>query len=120
MTWRRRAYSCPARPRLVLGVVTLSLVGLPSLAAFAAGPVTVEQQDRMFQPRELHVQRGDSVRFTNNDPFVHQIYVTSDAFQYESGLQEPGSTKEIAFTTRGTFQVRCAIHPRMALNVDVQ
>ena len=46
----------------------------PPMVAFAAAPVVVNQIRRAFSVRELHVQRGDVVRFNNADEFLHQIY----------------------------------------------
>ena len=57
---------------------------------------------------------------TNDDKFVHQIYVASPSMSYESNEQPPGTNVEISFPTAGTFDVRCHIHPKMLLKVDVR
>ena len=118
----RPRFAC-VRPHLRFAVLCLAGfgAGVPVLAAAAASDIVlVEQRGRAFKPGNLDVARGQVVRFTNEDPFIHQVYVSDDKFRHDSGLQKPGATEDIAFTEAGTFQVLCAIHPRMTLSVHVQ
>ena len=39
---------------------------------------------------------------------------------FDSDEQPPGQTIEVRFPVRGTFPVRCHIHPKMLLTVHVQ
>ena len=39
---------------------------------------------------------------------------------FDSGDQEPGSKTNIAFPVAGTFDVLCAIHPKMKLTIQVK
>ena len=87
--------------------------------ALAGGSVVVDQVRRSFSVHELRVRRGDVVRFTNSDEFLHHIYVDSPSFSVNSGEQEPGREVDIKFTTAGRFDVLCEIHPRMRLAVTV-
>jgi plastocyanin len=65
--------------------------------------------------------RGDTVIIVNDDADLrHHAYIDSDKFRFDSGDQEPGSKTSIAFTVAGTFEVLCAIHPKMKLSVHVQ
>ncbi len=89
-------------------------------AALAIGPVAVVQKSRTFTIRSLAVSAGQVVRFLNEDLFIHQIYIKSDSFAFDSDEQEPGHEVDVRFPVRGTFQVRCHIHPKMLLQVDVQ
>jgi plastocyanin len=89
-------------------------------AVLAAGPVAVVQKGRAFATRALAVQAGQVVRFLNEDLFIHQIYIQSDSFKFDSDEQEPGREVDVRFPSRGTFQVRCQIHPKMLLQIDVQ
>ena len=67
-----------------------------------------------------HWKAGDVVRFTNDDEFLHQIFVTSGSFKFDSAEQPPGQTIEVTFPTPGTYAVRCHIHPKMLLSVLVK
>ena len=89
---------------------------LPAAAAFAAG-TTIMQKGRAFRPGEVTINRGDSLTFTNEDSFVHQIYLDG---QFDSEEKGPGEVITQTFTRSGTFQVRCHIHPTMKLTVHVK
>lgn len=89
-------------------------------AAFAAQTHTIVQVDRSFKPGEITIAAGDSLAFSNQDEFIHQIYVDSDKIAYDSAEQPPGQIITIAFPTTGDFPVRCHIHPKMLLTVHVR
>lgn len=95
----------------------LLLVAVP---AFAASVYTVIQRGRAFAVGEIAINRGDSIRFTNEDEFLHQIYVDSGEMAFDSDEQRPGRTIEVKFPRAGTFPVRCHIHPKMLLVVQVR
>ncbi|HEX2940071.1 MAG TPA: hypothetical protein VHO91_03425 [Rhodopila sp.] len=90
-----------------------------SMTTFAAGMVAVTQKGRKFSASDIQILRGDTIRFNNEDKFVHQIYVESPNFTYESDEQPPGNNIDVIFTKSGLFEVRCHIHPKMLLRVDV-
>ena len=86
--------------------------------ALAADPAhTIVQSGRVFHPVEVTIGRGESLTFTNNDQFIHQIYVTS---LFDSVEKAPGENLTESFTQSGTFEVRCHIHPKMKLTVHVR
>ena len=113
----------PKWPKHQVGALrsaSLLLIALiPLVAAGADTTVTVEQRRKSFSSASIALERGQTVRFTNADPFAHQIYIESAAMHYESGIQDPGATQEVTFASGGTFEVRCAIHPRMQMHVEV-
>ncbi len=94
------------------------LVPLAALAADAAH--TIVQKNRRFTPGEVTINRGESLTFTNDDEFIHQIYVESPDFSFDSDERNPGELITETFTESGTFQVRCHIHPKMRLVVHVR
>jgi plastocyanin len=88
---------------------------------FAGGRLAVTQQDRIFHPNRLEVDRGDTVDIVNDDgELLHHAYIATDEFSFDSGEQEPGTNTDIRFTKAGTFIVRCRIHPKMSLVVTVK
>ncbi len=93
---------------------------LPAALALATEAVTVSQHGRAFAVHEVHIARGDTVHFTNDDDFTHQIYVSSPSFSYEFAEQNPGEVVDLRFPSAGLFEVRCHIHPKMLLRVDVR
>jgi plastocyanin len=87
-------------------------------SAFAADHV-VAQKGRRFHPDEVTIAKGDTITFTNNDEFIHQIYVAAQDFGFDTKEKAPGETDTESFTTAGTFEVHCHIHPKMKLVVHV-
>ena len=82
----------------------------------AEGPVVI-QKGRAFRPLELTVARNESVTFTNEDSFIHQIYVDG---LFDSEEKSPGENLNETFPRTGTFPVRCHIHPTMRMTVTVK
>ena len=65
--------------------------------------------------------RGEMITIVNDDADLrHHAYIDSDNFKFDSGDQEPGSRTTITFSVAGTFDVLCAIHPKMKLIVHVK
>lgn len=80
----------------------------------------VTQRGRVFSLSSIDISKGDIVRIVNDDGNLrHHAYVRDDRFSFDSGDQEPGSTTDIVFSTSGTFNVLCGIHPKMKLVVRV-
>jgi plastocyanin len=108
----------------VFWVISVKFMLLPVLllvsagAAYAADPAhTIVQKDRAFHPTEVTINRGESLTFTNNDTFIHQIYVIG---LFDSEEKAPGENLTENFTQAGTFEVQCHIHPKMKLVVHVK
>lgn len=113
-----------ARRWLVVAVLAATWaigIGKPWWVALAATqPVEVAQRNKSFAVTDARIRAGDTLRFTNEDDFPHQIHVTGPDMNLESPLQDAGQAIEIAFPTAGTFAVRCGVHPRMRMSVHVQ
>ena len=112
----RRCLSRSRRYRTTI----VGAVALAASTAFAATLHTVAQKGRDFSLREIVIARGDSIRFTNEDEFLHQIYVDSKEMFFDSAEQRPGQAIDVNFSQAGTFAVRCHIHPKMLLSVQVK
>ncbi len=98
-------------PLLLLGIALLPL------AASAQGNHVIQQKNRRFIPSQIEIARGDSLTFTNQDEFVHQMYVDG---LFDSDGKRPGETLTERFANGGTFEVKCHIHPKMKLVVRVK
>lgn len=108
------------RPSHLRGLCVAFALVLAISTAFAATIHTVSQKGRSFSLREIVISRGDSIRFTNEDEFLHQIYVDSKDMSFDSAEQRPGQAIDLNFPRAGTFAVRCHIHPKMLLWVRVE
>ena len=96
------------------------------LAAFCivAGPahaeeVTVGQADKTFNPADLQIKVGDSVTFNNDDTVAHAVLVSGPT-ETNLGQIKAGEAKSVSFDQPGTYDVKCAIHPKMKLTIAVQ
>lgn len=101
----------------------LALAGTILVLAASAGAQTsqtIVQMGRAFHPGEITIALGDTLTFSNRDDFIHQIFVKSDSMSFDSNEQPPGQNVSVFFPARGTFEVRCHIHPRMSLIVHVK
>ena len=102
-------------------LVTIAATSFGGLAGLAATQYLVSQKGRDFNPHDLTIKRGESVTIVNDDADLrHHAYIDSERFNFDSGDQEPGSKINIAFPVAGTFEVLCAIHPKMKLRVKVE
>jgi plastocyanin len=111
---RRRTGSAPrahvARHRAVAGHTPLTVV------AAAAGSVTI--RDFSFQASTTTVRVGDSVTWTNLGPSSHTATATNGSF--DTGVLRRGQSATHTFTSAGTFQYVCSIHPFMHGTVVVE
>ena len=91
-----------------------------SLGAAADDANTIVQAGRSFRPAEIAINHGTTLNFSNQDEFIHQIFVDTPGFSYDSAEQSPGQVFHIPFPSAGTFAVKCHIHPKMLLTVHVK
>jgi plastocyanin len=87
--------------------------------AWASVPI-VHQRNNVFDPGRVEIPRGESVQFTNEDPFIHHLYIESPNFTYDSGDQRPGRMIRISFDQPGEYVLKCAIHLKMQLEISVK
>ncbi len=106
------------RSSLALSALAFTLA-MP-LGAEAARVFAVVQKERAFAVSEIDINQGDTIRFTNEDSFLHQIFVKSPSFSIDSGEQRPGQDVDVQFPVIGSFHVLCFIHPKMNLKVNVR
>ena len=103
------------------GLVAVLGIGSPvALLAVDLPAAVISQKNRLFAPTELTIPIGGTVRLTNDDPFLHQIFVSSPTFSFDSDGQSPGQSIDVPFPTAGDFRVLCGIHPKMSLTVHVR
>jgi len=104
-----------------VGAAAALIIGLGTLVGLALPQYTVSQKGREFHPGLITIKRGDTIEIVYDDgDMLHHAYIDSDKFSFDSGDQQPGSKTDITFTVAGTFNVLCAIHPKMKLEVHVQ
>jgi plastocyanin len=103
------------RDCLLIAVLTLGFAS----AALAASMVTVDQKNLAFSVPTLEVEKNTIVNFTNSDSIAHNILVSGNGINLNSGLQKPGVAFKAPLTKQGTYQVLCGIHPKMKMTITV-
>jgi plastocyanin len=108
-----------SRVGLWSGATAAALPLLLATGVLAAASYHVAQRDRSFSLKAITVALGDVIHFDNSDDFIHQIYIESPDFKFDSEESYPGNSIDVTFTKRGTYVVHCHIHPKMSLEVTV-
>jgi plastocyanin len=107
---------------------TISVMTLLAVVIFIGGVswaapafYQVSQLGRDFQPNQISIKRGETLRIVNDDAdLLHHAYVNSDKFKFDSSDIEPGGKVDVKFPVAGDFNVLCGIHPKMKLTVHVE
>jgi len=102
-----------------LGLLTVMVTCFAAVNVQAA-EFTVNQKGKEFSLKTLEVAVGDSVNFTNEDPFAHNVFSVSDAKSFDLGSYPQGQSKKVTFDKPGKVEVECSIHPNMQMVVNVK
>ena len=86
--------------------------------AGGAGGAKVSLANIAIDPTSVTIKVGETVSWTNNDPFAHRL--VGDKGEFDSGTMAGGATFGFTFKTAGTFAYHCSIHPSMTGTVIVQ
>jgi plastocyanin len=81
--------------------------------------VDVDQKALSFGTAALTVAKGTVVSFNNGDSTSHNILVSGNGINLNSGMQAPGVSFKAPFLKPGVYQVMCGIHPKMKMTVTV-
>ena len=86
----------------------------------AEGPAGAVSIDNFtFTPQTLTVKVGTTVTWTNRDDIPHTVASSNNAFN-KSGALDTDDSYSLTFTTPGTYQYFCYIHPRMVGSIVVE
>jgi plastocyanin len=115
-------------------LVVLPLLALAACGQGAAAPNEVSMTGSDFSPTNVTITAGQAVHFT--DPpgvgAMHIVCLGADgkcdpAAQGPQELKLAGFTinvgdppRDVTFTTPGTYQINCTLHPSMNLTVTVR
>jgi amicyanin len=110
----------PVVASTALGAVVGSILAAEVLLARADGPAGAVSIDNFtFTPPSLTVKAGTTVTWTNRDDIPHGIASSNNAFAKSKALDTDDSYS-FTFTTPGTYQYFCYVHPHMVGTVVVQ
>ena len=90
----------------VLAIFAISL----SVGSAQAATIYVELKNTMFNPQNVNIVAGDTVIWTNNDTFAHDVTFEGGFGSGAMGSMAAGATYSHTFDTNGTFRYRCQMH----------
>ena len=99
---------------VLAGGVLFARAQAPSAAAAAVGI-----DNFTFNPATLAVKAGTTVTWTNRDDIPHGIASANNAFAKSTAL-DTDDKYAFTFTTPGTYQYFCYIHPHMTGTIVVE
>jgi plastocyanin len=112
--------SLHARLTVLICGLSLTLATTAVVAALQPGMLDIAQRAIRFSQPMATVKAGETIRYHNQDDVTHNLMVIgADDIPQDQGLQPPGAVVTHKFTEAGTFEVRCAIHPKMKMTVTV-
>jgi plastocyanin len=98
-------------------LLALALV-MPGIASVAcAAELDVKIDNFTFGPQKLTVKAGTTVTWTNQDDIPHTVVSTG---HYRSKPLETGDKFSFVFTTPGTYEYFCSLHPHMTGTITVE
>src|SRR3954471_6113493 len=133
----------PVRKTMILPILAISAIAAgcggsaygggddaaaPAKAAKAAEATTatgsapqgtvVELKDTSFQPGDVKVKAGQTIRFENEDAIAHTVTAVKGA-KFDSGTLDGGRTFEFKPAKAGTISYVCEFHPGMPGTIAV-
>ncbi len=95
---------------LLLGPVVGAMLAFGAVAAQdATNVITID--NFTFSPRELTVAVGTTVKWVNHDDIPHTVVEKQTTFR--SKVLDTDESYSYTFTSAGTFDYFCGLHPHM-------
>jgi amicyanin len=109
------AASLGAASAPVVGTLLTTFI-LPVGAQDAPGAVGID--NFTFNPQQLTVKAGTTVTWINKDDIPHTIVAVGK--QFRSKALDTGDAYSFTFTTPGTYDYFCSLHPHMTGTIVVE
>ena len=109
----------------ILAIIALTLFAAitPSRSASAADnatpPVAVKIDNFSFSPQTITIPAGTEIIWTNQDDIPHTV-VSDDKTTFKSRPLDTDEKFSFTFTSKGTYNYFCSIHPKMTAKIVVQ
>ncbi len=119
--------------RYAVRALAVLLLLLPALTSAGCGPAVAgdrapaaDPPNRIvidnftFRPAKLTVKAGTKVTWVNHDDVPHTATSSARPRAFNSGTLDTDGQFSFTFTTPGTYDYFCALHPRMTGQVIVK
>jgi amicyanin len=104
--------------RIATALAATLFVWAIGLSAAYAEDAEVKIDNFTFAPQHLTVKSGTTVTWTNEDDIPHTVAASSKAFK--SKALDTDDRFSFTFTTPGTYEYFCALHPHMTGSIVVE
>jgi amicyanin len=101
-----------------LAVAVFTAAGALSALALQAADLEVKIDQFAFDPQRVTVKAGTTVTWTNEDDVPHAIASSNKLFK--SKALDTNDKFSFTFTTPGTYEYFCSLHPHMTGAVVVE
>jgi len=98
---------------LVLGALLLAAATFAPAAPAANGVAEVRIENYKFDPPELKVKAGTTVKWVNNEKRASHSVIWLGPGGFESERMFPGESYQRKFDRPGTYPYSCGPHPEM-------
>jgi plastocyanin len=92
--------------------------------AAAAEDERVRLESSNFDPEELTIAVGTTVRFLNADSFAHTVTEGTGGQAVDDPIVdenlEPTKSVGVTFDEPGTYEITCELHPSMQMTITVE
>ena len=105
--------------KVAAALIVICVLALVAHAALAE-ELRIRQNHKRFSTAAVTVKTGDMITFVNDDAAMHNVYSLTEGFTFDLGGQSPGEETTVRLSKPGVIEIRCAIHPKMKLQVRVQ
>jgi plastocyanin len=107
----------------VLGLLSGAAVSVAVINAVLAAPASpqgaeVKIDNFTFGPQSVTVKAGTAVTWANEDDIPHTVVATGKAFK--SKVLDTDDKFTFTFTTAGTYEYFCSLHPHMTGTIVVE
>jgi len=108
----------PAAAASLVAAAFLGALAMPGRAVAAGTPDhTVVLHDIRFNPGQISVKAGETIKFINKDPFDHDVFLVRAANRnvviVPATTLAPGKSVTITLKESGLFKLYCTIHGGM-------
>lgn len=101
----------------VTDMFSINIFAQPIVKEILIGPDSSEEENDIYNPNDITINKGDKVMWTNNDFGIHTV--TENQGLFSSKDLRPDQTFEYTFEAVGIYDYHCRLHPEMTGEITV-
>jgi plastocyanin len=106
------------RVATALTVATFAMAAVFPTASAQAAETLVQIDQFIFAPQRVSVKAGTTVTWVNDDDIPHVVVASNKLFK--SKTLDTNDKFSFTFTTPGTYEYFCSLHPHMTGTIVVE